>query len=745
MKCCPKRRYFLLLGTLLLLSLVVVACSQEPQTVEVTRVVEIPGAEVQVPGPEVQVEVTRVVEVMMEPETAVDVVPFEEQWAASPHNDAEAEAFVHWNEDDPAEVPTSCAKCHSTPGYLDYVGADGTEAGVVDNPAPIGTTVTCEACHNEGTFNMTSVVMPSGIELTGLGAEARCMQCHQGRESTVSVNAKIEEAGMVDSPDAVSEDLGFSNIHYYAAAATQYGTLAKGGFEYDGKSYDARFDHVEGFNTCNSCHDPHTLEVQVADCQSCHEGVETVDDFVDVRMNGSLVDYDGDGDIEEGIYYEIEGMRDMLYAAMQAYATEVTGTPIAYNAASYPYFFIDGNGDGEAGEDEAVFDNAYNAWSPRLTKAAYNFQVSLKDPGRFAHGGKYIIQLLYDSIEDLNGAIAEPIDLTNARRIDHGHFAGSEEAFRHWDEDGMVPGSCSKCHSAAGLPLYATEGVAISQHPANGLNCATCHSNLEDYSIYEFEQVQFPSGAMLSLDDPGSNLCINCHQGRESTVSVNRLIGELTDDEQSDALRFLNVHYFAAGATLFGSEAQGGYQYDGQEYSGRNEHVPGFDTCTECHSVHELEVVVEECGDCHEGVEVKDDLTSIRVSEVDYDGDGDVEEGIAGEVDTMREALYAAMQAYAVNTVGSGIIWSPSAYPYFFTDLNGDGVADADEVNRENGFNTWTPKLLRAAYNYQYTAKDPGAFAHNADYVLQLLYDSLANIGGSTAGMTRAEIAAPES
>ena len=134
-------------------------CQGEPETVEVTREV-ITEVEVEVPGPEVEVEVTRVVEVMMEPESAVSVVPFEEQWATSPHADASAEAFVHWNEDDPAEVPTSCAKCHSTPGYLDFIGADGTEAGVVDNAAPIGTIVTCEACHNDVTVNMTSVVLP---------------------------------------------------------------------------------------------------------------------------------------------------------------------------------------------------------------------------------------------------------------------------------------------------------------------------------------------------------------------------------------------------------------------------------------------------------------------------------------------------------------------------------------------------------------------------------------------------------
>ena len=40
--------------------------------------------------------------------------------------------------------------------------------------------------------------------------------------------------------DTVSPRQGFTNIHYFAAAATKYGTLAKGGYEYEGKTYDAK-------------------------------------------------------------------------------------------------------------------------------------------------------------------------------------------------------------------------------------------------------------------------------------------------------------------------------------------------------------------------------------------------------------------------------------------------------------------------------------------------------------------------
>ena len=46
----------------------------------------------------------------------------------------------------------------------------------------------------------------------------------------------------------------------------------------------------------------------------------------------------------------------------------------------------------------------YNSWTPRLLRAAYNYQYSTKDPGTFAHNGKYIIQVLYDSLEDLSKA-----------------------------------------------------------------------------------------------------------------------------------------------------------------------------------------------------------------------------------------------------------------------------------------------------------------------------------------------------
>jgi hypothetical protein len=670
------------------------------------------------------------------PEPVVKDVPFEELWVSSPHNDATAEAFVHWDGDDPAEVPAACAKCHSTTGILDFLGVDGSEVGSVESAVPVpGGTVACITCHNSGTAELTSVTFPSGLEVSNLGNEAVCMLCHQGRASKKTVDDTLGQFEATDldavpapitGSDGSQRALGFINIHYYPAGATLYGTQVKGGYEYDGKVYDGKFRHVEGIETCVGCHNTHSLEVKVETCAECHTG-----ELTSIRMQGSLADYDGDGDISESIASEIRGLQDNLYGAIQAYATQVVGTGIVYDAMAFPYFFADADGDGapDSGESGAV---RFTAWTPRLLKAAYNYQNSAKDPGAFAHNAKYMIQLMYDSIEDLNVALGT-IDMTAMHRNDPGHFAGSTEAFRHWDVDGEVPGSCARCHSATGLPTFIKEGVNISAEISNGFMCTTCHNDEEWPALYVLNAVTFPSGASLTFGEANeSNLCLACHQGRASGPTVARGLAGKPGDTVDETVRFTNIHYFSAGATLFGSEAKGMYEFEGREYDGPHGHVAAGFTCGSCHNVHALEVKTETCAGCHPGAT---SLEAVRFGNTDWDGDGDTTEGVAGEVETMGEMLYEAMKAYAADK-SVGIVYDPVAYPYFFEDADGDGVADVGDSGLVR-YSKFTPNLAIAAYNFQYYKKDPGAYAHNAKYVMQVLYDSIALMGGNVSGMTR--------
>jgi hypothetical protein len=282
--------------------------------------------------------------------------------------------------------------------------------------------------------------------------------------------------------------------------------------------------------------------------------------------------------------------------------------------------------------------------------------------------------------------------------------------------------------------------------PSNGMLCRTCHDAIPEYTLYTVEQVTFPSGATLGFEEAlDSNLCLECHQGRASSVDIQRAIEGTELDVVLENARFINPHYFAAGATLFGSQASGAYQYEGQTYAGRFEHVEGFDTCIECHDAHALAVQAEACTGCHP--EAGEGLEAIRITDVDYDGDGDTDEGLAGEIQTMEEMLLTAIQEYAADVAGTPIVYDAHSYPYFFVDTNGNGEADPDEANYGNRYASWTPRLLRAAYNYQYVQKDPGAYSHNGTYIVQALYDTLADMSEvvtvDMTGMQR-PAAAPE-
>lgn len=705
-------------------------------------------------------------------------VPFEALWKASGHANKDSEAFKHWDTADPKEIPASCAKCHSSTGFVTFAAT-----GKNDKNVPTGTIIECQTCHNTAAEALASVTFPSGkVVNTTEEGEGLCMQCHQGRESKVSVDKQIANFKVTDVDAVVAPikddkgnnvNFGFLNVHYFAAGGTLYGSEAQMGYEYDGQTYDPKFRHVDSVDTCVACHDQHATTVRIDKCAECHTGAKTVEDLQKIRMNGSLKDYNGNGDTKEGIAAELKGLQDILMASIVAYANEVSKTPIVYDTATYPYYMVAG-ADGKPVKNDKGANIAYNAWTARLLKAAYNYQVSAKDPGAFAHNAKYTIELLYDSINDLNGKLTKKVDMTKLARDDAGHFDGASMAFRDWDDAGVVPYACSKCHSAQGLPDFIKAGgtqivsssgssynIGIGIHPtANGFMCSTCHDEANWPGLYAVTSVPFPSGKTATFstekDDKGNlkpvpaNLCLECHQGRESTVSMNAAIaasGAKSDDAvamkadgKTPAISFKNIHYFAAGATIFGTQVQSAYEFKDQKYNGVHPHVAAAKlNCSSCHDVHALGVKTQVCTGCH--ANAKDGLDKISMTAVDYDGNGKTE-GMEVELKGMASALYAAMQKYALDKTKDGFIYDTASYPYFFV-AGADGKVAKDDKGAAIRFSKWTPNLVRAAYNLQFFNKDPGAFTHNGKYMAQLLYDSIKAVGGDVSKMTRPPVAAP--
>ncbi|HSN84275.1 MAG TPA: multiheme c-type cytochrome, partial [Polyangiales bacterium] len=306
------------------------------------------------------------------------------------------------------------------------------------------------------------------------------------------------------------------------------------------------------------------------------------------------------------------------------------------------------------------------------------------------------------------------------------------DPFRHWDEDTIVSSRCTRCHNTNGFSEYAMGDATTDQLPLSTVGCTTCHNQFNLYSNPEtrydaagenpaIQDVEFPSGATATLGN-ASNICMGCHQGRSSGVQVaNATPNDTIQNPDYPSFNFINIHYYAAAATFFGSDVNGGYEYEGQQYRGRN----GFGV----HSQLGAAQVLVDCVGCHlnaDPAEPEKHTFLPKVADCNACHAGGAFETLRGspsdnfeDIETLKDELLAAIQAYAIsgNPVNSPIVYS-SNYPYWVTP-SGAPYRDADFT------------MLTAMYNYHLAQEDPAGYIHNGAYIIELLYDSIVAVGGT--------------
>ena len=307
-----------------------------------------------------------------------------------------------------------------------------------------------------------------------------------------------------------------------------------------------------------------------------------------------------------------------------------------------------------------------------------------------------------------------------------GHSDAKAPAFTHWDAEGAIPPACSTCHSGAGFRSFhgldgSAPGLPDTPMPVGGVvDCETCHSP----RLSEVREVRLASGVMHPVAGVEA-ACTTCHQSRTAGVTVANAVGDRDPDTPDPELSFINPHYATATSTWLGGFGASGYHYPGKDYSGRFFHARPVATCVSCHEPHTLKVSTETCLTCHENGNPRD----IRISRRSHDGSGNLAVGIHSDIQGLSARLMEAMLAYAREVAGVPMIHDPHRHPYFFADANGDGVADLAE-GAPLRYAAFTPRLLRAAFNWKLVTADHGAYAHNPHYALELLYDSIEDLAG---------------
>ncbi len=371
--------------------------------------------------------------------------------------------------------------------------------------------------------------------------------------------------------------------------------------------------------------------------------------------------------------------------------------------------------------------------------------------------------------------------------------------------------ACYQCHNGLGSINYqknvqGTPAASVMWGDST-VTCITCHEPHSDpgktgKNIRKPEQLSFnsnlPGGGFNKFldgtpipDNVGDGLiCLFCHQGRESGLTVYMRMVPATarcpsttstgangpvvskvdpytnpNDPICYFTSFANPHYLEGGAILWGRNA---WEFRGSQLQGNRtgmytEGNPMHQAlnCMGCHmgeaspdnaeGGHTWKPRLETCLNCH----VQSPPVT-KFEDINYGGNADYD-GVNGAEPISKEigklefdngvpdgpgnltGGYGLLKQLADALAAEGIYYRVPN-PYFFTAPDGSTLPGEGSPNfgatGNQGY--WTANTLAAAFNLQYCNKAKGGvYFHNAKYVVQILRDSIEAVTGVTPAGVR--------
>lgn len=349
------------------------------------------------------------------------------------------------------------------------------------------------------------------------------------------------------------------------------------------------------------------------------------------------------------------------------------------------------------------------------------------------------------------------------RNCHNPHDTGSKmETFRAWARSGhgrtgalswidydfkSRAGECNRCHTTTGFIKYLTTGDSAPWGSASDktkemLECRACHIDYS-YSLRQTKQVtaNYAGGRVTYPDIGTSNICLNCHVGRENGATIKAVQRNYT------SASFVNSHYLTAGGIVFGEI---GYEYEGRDYSDPASYSHRYIGTGDSRGNSAAESTSGPCVGCHlsnktqpgekhtfkpyieAGTSLSPTCTTSGCHRVASD-----RSFLESTWEPRYQAALSALKYWLAKNQYRKLFFYP-ANPYFFRDSDGDGVISANEAVSANAQRKWysvggpvTDQVVTgknnmgAAFNYNLLIHDKGGVAHNRFYTRRIIYDAI--------------------